>query len=282
MNDSNMLSSFEEVSYAAPKFEYFIAPSEDPQRPSLPAELRNLILSMVLAAKVRGDLGIRSSKVVLLTSKGCNEYQEDPRPVNFKKDQLNILLVSRAISTEAKKSLLDGLMFKFTKHEDFIVFMTQKVKMFEFAFVIPGWYEGAHGCLKALMLLIELGHKRDIKITVRAGDGGWSSGIWRDNLARLHEAIEEVNFYQNMFPDLPLWDEFQSTNFTNSFAGQIFAIPQIDVSVICDRQLEYDLNEKMHIWTLFNELDPYALQSETLSLRTSTIPPGPPIFSRSG
>ena len=234
---------------------------------------------MVLAAKVRGDLGIRSSKVVLLTSKGCAEYQENPRPVNFKKDQLNIMLVSRAISAEAKKNL-NGLVIKFTKHEDFVVFMTQKVKMFglpspirftqfsqhirsfEFAFVIPGWYEGAHGCLKALMLLIELGIKRNINITVRAGDGGWSSGIWRDNLARLHEAIEEVNFYHDMFPDLPLWDEFESTNFTNSFAGQIFAIPQIDVAAICDRQLDYDLHEKTHTWTLFNKPDPYAIQSE--------------------
>ena len=235
---------------------------------------------MVLAAKVRGDLGIRSSKVVLLTSKGCAEYQENPRPVNFKKYQLNIMLVSRAISAEAKKNLLKGLVIKFTKHEDFVVFMTQKVKMFglpspirftqfsqhirsfEFAFVIPGWYEGAHGCLKALMLLIELGIKRNINITVRAGDGGWSRGIWRDNLARLHEAIEEVNVHQDMFPDLPLWDEFESTNFTNSFAGQIFAIPQIDVAAICDRQLDYDLHEKTHTWTLFNETDPYALQSE--------------------
>ena len=235
---------------------------------------------MVLAAKVRGDLGIRSSKVVLLTSKGCAEYQENPRPVNFKKDQLNIMLVSRAISAEAKKNLLNGLVIKFTKHEDFVVFMTQKVKMFglpspirftqfsqhirsfEFAFVIPGWYEGAHGCLKALMLLIELGIKRNINITVRAGDGGWSSGIWRDNLARLHEAIEEVNFYQDMISDLPLWDEFESTNFTNSFAGQIFAIPQIDVAAICDRQLDYDLHEKTHTWTLFNKPDPYAIQSE--------------------
>ncbi|CAD0048140.1 unnamed protein product [Aureobasidium pullulans] len=251
MDDRNMLSSFEEFSYAAPVFQYLVAPPEDPQRPSLPVEVRQLILSMVLATKARGDLGIRSSKV----------------------DQLNIMLVSKAISAEAKKTLLDGLVIKFTKHEDFVVFMTQKfsqhIRNFEFAFVIPGWYEGAHGCLKALMLLIELGIKRNIQITVRAGDGGWSSGIWRDNLARLHEAIEEVNFYQNMFPDLPLWDEFESTNFTNSFAGQIFAIPQFDVS-------------KMHIWTLFNEPDPYALQSETLSLRTSTIPSGPTIFSRSG
>ncbi|THZ82413.1 hypothetical protein D6C84_05771 [Aureobasidium pullulans] len=280
MDDRNMLSSFEEFSYAAPVFQYLIAPPEDPQRPSLPAEVRQLILSMVLATKARGDLGIRSSKVVLLESKGCKEYQENPRPVNFKKHQLNILLVSRAVSAEAKKSLLDGLVFKFTKHEDFVVFMTQKVKMFglpsairftqfsqhirnfEFAFVIPGWYEGAHGCLKALMLLIELGIKRNIQITVRAGDGGWSSGIWRDNLARLHEAMEEVNFYQNMFPDLPLWDEFESTNFTNFFAGQIFAIPQFDVSVICVRQLEYDVTEKTYTWTLFNEADPYALQSE--------------------
>ena len=111
---------------------------------------------MVLAAKVRGDLGIRSSKVVLLTSKGCAEYQENPRPVNFKKDQLNIILVSRAISAEAKKNLLNGLVIKSTKHEDFVAFMTQKVNMFglpspirftqfsqhirsfEFAFVIPG------------------------------------------------------------------------------------------------------------------------------------------------
>ena len=215
-----------------------------------------------------------------MTSKGCAEYQENPRPVNFKKDQLDIMLVSRAISAEAKKNLLNGLVIKFTKHEDFVVFMTQKVKMFglpspirftqfsqhirsfEFAFVIPGWYEGAHGCLKALMLLIELGIKRNINITVRAGDGGWSRGIWRDNLARLHEAIEEVNVHQDMFPDLPLWDEFESTNFTNSFAGQIFAIPQIDVAAICDRQLDYDLHEKTHTWTLFNKPDPYAIQSE--------------------
>ena len=112
------------------------------------------------------------------------------------------------------------------------------------------------------MLLIELGIKRNINITVRAGDGGWSSGIWRDNLARLHEAIEEVNFYQDMISDLPLWDEFESTNFTNSFAGQILAIPQIDVAAICDRQLDYDLHEKTHTWTLFNKPDPYALQSE--------------------
>lgn len=112
------------------------------------------------------------------------------------------------------------------------------------------------------MLLIELGIKRNINITVRAGDGGWSSGIWRDNLARFHEAIEEVNFYQDMIPDLPLWDEFESTNFTNSFAGQILAIPQIDVAAICDRQLDYDLHEKTHTWTLFNKPDPYALQSE--------------------
>ncbi|THY12609.1 hypothetical protein D6D01_08553 [Aureobasidium pullulans] len=278
-----MLSSFEEFSYAAPKFEYFIAPPEDPYRPSLPAELRERIFSMVLAAKVRGDLGIRSSKVVLLASRGCAEYQENPRPVNFKKEQLNIMLVSKAISAEAKKTLLDGLVIKFTKHEDFVVFMTQKVKMFglpsairftefsrhirnfEFAFVIPGWYEGAHGCLKALMLLIELRIKRGIKITVRAGYGGWSSGIWRDNFARLHKAIEEVNFYQDMFPDLPLLADFESTNFTNSFAGQIFAIPQIEVAIICDRQLDYDLNDKMYTWTLFDEPDPYALQSEVSS-----------------
>ncbi|THZ44294.1 hypothetical protein D6C90_04800 [Aureobasidium pullulans] len=258
-----MLSSFEEFSYAAPVFQYLFAPPEDPHRPSLPAEVRQLILSMVLAAKVRGDLGIRSSKVVLLTSKGCAEYQENPRPVNFKKDQLNIMLVSKAISAEAKKTLLDGLvkMFGLPSPIRFAQF-SQHIRNFEFAFVIPGWYEGAHGCLKALMLLIELGIKRNIQITVRAGDGGWSSGIWRDNLARLHEAIEEVNFYQNMFPDLPLWDEFESTNFTNSFAGQIFAIPQFDVSVICDRQLEYDLTEKTYAWTLFNQADPYALQSE--------------------
>lgn len=62
---------------------------------------------------------ICSSKVVLLASRGCDEYQENPRPVNFKKEQLNIMLVSRAISAEAKKNLLDGLVIKFSKHEDF-------------------------------------------------------------------------------------------------------------------------------------------------------------------
>lgn len=63
---------------AAPKFQYLIAPSEDPDRSSLPAELRDQIFSMVLTAKVRRDLRICLSKVVMLASRGCAEYQENP------------------------------------------------------------------------------------------------------------------------------------------------------------------------------------------------------------
>ena len=87
------------------------------------------------------------------------------------------------------------------------------------------------------MLLIKLARKRNIKITVRAGDGGWATGIWRDNFNCFRKAIKDVSFHQEMFPDLPLLAEFEATDFSITFGGHIVAVPHIDIAALCDRKL---------------------------------------------
>ena len=67
-----------------------LSTTEDSERPSLLVKLHYKVMIMVLAAKVYRDLRIKSSKVIMLASKGCNKNQENPRLVNFKKEQLNI------------------------------------------------------------------------------------------------------------------------------------------------------------------------------------------------